>query len=124
MVVIMIKNKFLKVIFRFIAMIGLVECFLATLLGIIGWRSGWSTLQEYTDGLQIAGILVIGIGLLGIKGNWDATRSFEYQYSLSSIDQSSLNRTQQTLIDFAQSYGFMLIMVSSGFLSILIGWLL
>ena len=111
-------------ILRLIANILLIEFVLVILVGIIGWRLGWSTLQEYSDGIQLAGILLIGIGLLGIKGNWDATRSFEYQYSLSSIDQSSLNRTQQTLIDFTQSYKFMLIMLSSGLLSILIGYLL
>ncbi len=120
----MVKHNSWKIIFRFIATIFLVECFLAILVGIIGWRLGWSTRQEFADGLQMAGILIIGIGLLGIKGNWDAIRSFEYQYSLSSTDQSSLNRTQQTLIDFAQSYAFMLIMLSSGLLSIWIGWLL
>jgi hypothetical protein len=54
----------------------------------------------------MAGISAIGIGLLGIKGIWGATRSFEYQYSLSFIGQSSLIRTQQTHIDFAQSYTF------------------
>ena len=120
----MIKDNFWKILFRFITIILAVECFLLILVGIIGWRLGWSTRQEYADGLQMAGIFFIGIGLLGIKGNWDVTRSFEYQYSLSSTDQSSLNRTQQTLTDFAQSYAFMLIMFSAGLLSLLIGWLL
>lgn len=69
-------------------------------------------------------MLTIGLGLFGIKGNWETTRSFEYQYSLLASEQSSLQRTQQTLIDIAESYHFMLLMFFVGGISILIDWLI
>jgi hypothetical protein len=102
----------------------LLECLVLTLAGLIGWRRGWQTPDEYGLALQIAGLLAIGIGTFGVKGNLDATRSFGYQYSLSATEQSSWERTQLTLLDLAQSYAFMLVMFAVGGLSILIGWML
>jgi hypothetical protein len=109
---------------RFFSIVIIVELVILAILGLIGWRLGWSTADEYAQGLQTTGLLVIGIGLFGIKGNWDATRGFEYQYSLSATDQSSVQRTQQALIDFAESYRFMLIMFFAGLFTIFIGWLI
>jgi hypothetical protein len=54
-------------------------------------------------------VSAIGMGLLGIRRNWEVTRSFGYQYSMSTTEQSSAQRTQQTLSDFIQSYLFMMI---------------
>ena len=90
----------------------------------IGWIGGWQTQEEFKNAIQIAGILVIGIGFMGIKGNWDVTRSFEYQYSMSTIKKSSWERTQQNLVDFTQSYAFMLVNFLAGVICLVIGWLL
>ena len=101
----------------------LIEVVVIALVALMGWRAGWRTLAAFKDTMQIAGILQIGIGFMGVKGNWEGTRSFEYQYSLSATEKSSWERTQQTLVDFAQSYAFMLIMLAAGGISLLIGWL-
>ena len=118
------SQSILKALVRFGGVVILVECLVLVLVGLIGWRVGWRTLAEYREGLQFAGILVIGIGLIGIKGHWDATRSFEYQYSLSAGEQSSWERVQLTLVDFMQSYVFLLVSLAVGGLAILIGSLL
>jgi hypothetical protein len=101
-----------------------IEFVVVVIVAMIGFWSGWQNLEEFQNAIQIAGLLQFGAGFLGIKGNWEVTRSFEYQYSMSTIDQSSWERTQQTLVDFAQSYAFMLVMFMSGGISLLIGWLL
>ena len=101
----------------------LIEIVVIALVVLIGWRAGWRTLAAFKDAMQIAGILQIGIGFMGVKGNWEGTRSFEYQCSMSTTEKSSWERTQQTLVDFAQSYSFMLIMFFAGGLSLIIGWL-
>lgn len=103
----------------FLALLGIVG-----IVAVIGWRIEWKTLAEYGQGLQLGGMFVIGIGLLGIRGNWEITRSFGYQYSMSTTQENSTQRTQRILGDFVQSYKFMLVMFMSGGLSLLIGWLL
>ena len=118
------SQSILATLARFGGIVILVECLVLALVGLIGWRRGWHTPDEYGSALQIAGLLAIGIGSFGVKGNLDATRSFGYQYSLSATKQSSWERTQLTLLDLAQSYAFMLVMFVVGGLSILIGWLL
>jgi len=111
-------------ILRLLIIVIIVELIILAVVGVIVWRMGWNTVDQFAQTLHYAGMLVIGLGFFGIKGNWDATRSFEYQYSLSVTEQSSTQRTQQTLIDFAESYRFMLVMFSAGTISVLVGWLL
>ena len=118
------KKGFLKVLGHFLGIILLAQLGISLVVAIIGWRLGWVTLAEYGRGLQLGGMFAIGIGLLGIRGNWEVTRSFGYQYSMSTTEQSGLQRTQQILGDFIQSYNFMLVMFLAGGLSLLLGWLL
>jgi hypothetical protein len=107
-----------------LGMVLLVDLVVIFIILIIGWWAGWQTLVKFRRAVQIAGILVIGIGFMGVKGNRDATRSFEYQSSLATSQKSSWERTQQNLADFARSYAFMLVMFTAGGICLVIGWLL
>ena len=118
------KQGFAKVIGRFFGIVLLALLGIAIVVAIIGWQMGWETLAEYGRGLQLGGMFAVGIGLLGIRGNWEVTRSFGYQYSMSTTEQSGTQRTQQILADFFQSYTFMLVMFFAGGLSLLLGWIL
>lgn len=113
-----------RILLRIAGIVLLIEFVVVLIVAMIGFWSGWQNLEEFKIAIQIAGMLQFGSGLLGIKGNWEVTRSFEYQYSMSTTSKSSWERTQQTLVDFAQSYAFMLVMFMSGGVSLLIGWLL
>jgi hypothetical protein len=117
-------KKTTRMLIRIVGIVLLIEFVIVVIVAMIGFWSGWHTLEEFKNAIQIAALLQIGSGFLGIKGNWEITRSFEYQYSMSTISKSSWERTQQTLVDFAQSYAFMLVMFMSGGLSLVIGWLL
>jgi hypothetical protein len=119
-----IKHDLLKVIGRYLGTVLLALLGIVIIVAVIGWRMEWETMAEYGQGLQLGGMFVIGIGLLGIRGNWEVTRSFGYQYSMSTTEQSSTQRTQRILGDFIQSYQFMLVMFFAGGLSLLTGWLL
>ncbi|MCJ7735662.1 MAG: hypothetical protein MUP11_14075 [Anaerolineales bacterium] len=90
----------------------------------IGWWAGWQSSKEFHQAIQLAGILVIGIGFLGVKGNREGTRSFDHQSSMSASSKESWERTQQTLTDFTQGYSFMLVMFVAGGLCLVIGWLM
>ena len=112
------KIGLLKAIGRFLGIVLLALLGIALIVAVIGWRMGWESVIEYGRGLQLGGMFVVGIGLLGIRGNWEVTRSFGYQYSMSTTKQSSTQRTQQILGDFIQSYTFMLVMFFAGVMSI------
>ena len=118
------KRGLWVVIGQFLGTVFLALLVIVGIVAVIGWRIEWKTLAEYGQGLQLGGMFVIGIGLLGIRGNWEVTRSFGYQYSMSTTQENSTQRTQRILGDFVQSYKFMLVMFMSGGLSLLIGWLL
>ena len=118
------KRGLWAVIGQFLGTVFLALLVIVGIVAVIGWRIEWKTLAEYGQGLQLGGMFVIGIGLLGIRGNWEVTRSFGYQYSMSTTQENSTQRTQRILGDFVQSYKFMLVMFMSGGLSLLIGWLL
>jgi hypothetical protein len=90
----------------------------------IGWWAGWRTEGKFKTAIQVAGLVLIGVGFLGIKGNRDMTRSFEYQYGMSVTKDDSWKRTQHSLKDFAQSYSFLLVMFFAGGLCMVIGWLM
>ena len=70
------RRSFIKVFGRFLGIVLLTLLGLAIVVTIIGWRIGWKTLAEYGRGLQLGGMFAVGIGLLGIRGNWEVTRSF------------------------------------------------
>ena len=118
------KYSFLRVLGRFLGIVLLALVGIAIIVALIGWRLGWETLAEYSRGLQLGGMFVVGTGLLGIRGNWEVTRSFGYQYSMSTTQENSTQRTQRILGDFLQSYQFMLVMFLAGGLSLLLGWIL
>jgi uncharacterized membrane protein len=117
------KPGVFAMLMKFLGIVILIDLILIGLVLLMGWWAGWQTEEEFKSAIQIAGILVVGIGFMGIKGNWDVTRSFEYQYSMSTTQKSSWERTQQNLTDFAQSYTFMIIMFLAGGLCLVIGWL-
>ena len=117
-------KKTTKLLLRIGGIVLLIEFGVVVIVAMIGFWSGWQNVEYFKNAIQIAGLLQLGAGFLGVKGNWEITRSFEYQYSMSTTSKSSWERTQQTLVDFAQSYAFMLVMFISGGISLLIGWLL
>lgn len=117
-------SSWLEFVIRFLGMIILAEVVVLSIVFLIGWRMGWNTVDQYREAIQIAGLLAIGFGFFGVKGNWDATRSFSYQYSMSTSNQNSWERTQQTLLDFAQAFKFLILMFIVGGINIILGWII
>lgn len=113
-----------KPVLRGFLFVILIDLVVIAIVAGVGWWTGWTDIEDFRKAIQMAGLLVIGLGLLGIKGNLDISRSFEYQYSMSVSRDDSWKRTQQTLLDLARSYSFLLIMFIAGGICLLIGWLL
>ncbi len=117
-------TKPLSSLLRGFLFVVLVDLAVIAVVAGIGWWSGWTELAEFQRAIQIAGLLVMGLGLLGVKGNLNMSRSSEYKYSPSVTRDESWKRTQQTLLDLAQSYAFLLIMSIAGIVCLVIGWLM
>ena len=118
------ERSLLSQILRIFAVVVIIVLVTVAIVAGIGWWAGWQSEAKFKSAIQIAGLIHIAIGFLGIKGNWDMTRSFEFQYSMSVTKDDPWNRTQQSLRDFAQSYAFLLVMFVSGGICISIGMLM
>ena len=115
------KKKLLTIVLRGFLVISLIDLVLIAVVAGIGWWTGWTDQDNFKTAIQVAGLVVIGLGLLGIKGNPDIDRSFEHNQSRPVSDKDSWERT---LLDLAQSYSFMLIMFIAGGVCLLIGRLM
>jgi hypothetical protein len=118
------KTGVFMTMMKYLGLVVFIDLILIGLVLMIGWWAGWQTEDEFKNAIQIAGLIVIGIGFLGLKGNWDLSRSFDYQYSMSATRKSHVERTQQNLLDFAKSYSFMLLTFIAGGICLLISWLM
>ena len=117
-------RSLLSQILRIFAVVVVIVLVIVAIIAGIGWWAGWQTEGKFKTAILIAGLVLIGVGFLGIKGNRDKTRSIENTDSNSSSIDDSWKRTQQSLKDFAQSYSFLLIMFFAGGLCMVIGWLM
>ena len=116
----------LSLVIRGFLIIVLVDLIVIAAVASIGWWIGWTELDDFQTAIQVAGLLVLGLGLFGIKGNPDLKLkpSSEHHYSRSASNPNSLERTQRTVFDLVQSYSFMLIMFVAAVVCLLIGWLM
>lgn len=114
----------LSQIIRIVLIVIVIDLVIITFVASIGWWAGWQTQEKFKVAIQIAGMFLIGTGFLGIKGNWKKDRSFKYQSNKSATRKSSWERTHQNLVNFAQSYSFMLVMFVAGAVCLAIGWLM
>jgi len=117
------RTLFSQILRIFFVAMAIVLVTVAIIAGI-GWWAGWQTEKGFRSAILIAGLILIGIGFLGIKGNSDLTRNSEYQKSMSVSKDNSWKGTQQSLADFAQSFSFLLIMFFAGAICMVIGWLM
>jgi hypothetical protein len=117
------KDRPLGLIIRLIVGVLLLELVILGFITLLSRYLGWNTIEEIASAIEFAGFIAIGIGLLSLAGFWESTRSFSYQYSLTVGQKDGWERVQQTLVDFAQTYGFLLLMLSVGLLNLLIGWM-
>ena len=111
-------------LFKLVGICILLELCILSLLGLIGWYYVWDTVNKYGDGLFYIGLISVGIGLMSIKGYWDSTRSFGYQYSLTVSKQDAWERTKLGVIETIENHRFMMIMLLSGVTNMLAGWII
>ena len=118
------ERSLLSQILRIFAVVVLIVLVTVVIIAGIGWWAGWQHEEKFKTAIQVAGLVLIGSGFLGIKGNRDMTRRIEYQNNKSDTKDVNGHNPQQSLRAFAQSYSFLLVMFSAGGLCVIIGMLM
>ena len=111
-------------IMKYLGIVLLIDLVLIGLVLLIGWWAMWQSLEEYKFGIQIAAILVIGLGFLGLEGNLSLRKIFKKRQNLSAPPVASQEGTRLGLFDLAKKYAFMLTTFTAGGICLVIGWLM
>ncbi len=117
-------RSLLSQILRIFAVVFVIVLVTVAIIAGIGWWAGWQIEEKFKAAIQVAGLVLFGIGFLGIKGNREMTRGGEFPESMTATQDDSWKRAQQSLQNFAQRYSFLLIMFASGGLCLIIGMLM
>jgi hypothetical protein len=118
------KNRVFLSLMKYVGIVLLIDLVLIGLVVLLGWWAMWLSLEQYKFGIQIAAILVIGIGFLGIKGNLSLTTIFKKRQNLFTPSGTSQEGTRLNLFDLAKKYSFMLTTFTAGVICLVIGWLM
>ena len=92
-------RSLLSQILRIFAVVIVIVLVTVAIIAGIGWWAGWQTEGKFKTAIQIAGLVLIGVGFLGIKGNRDITHSSEYQNSMSVTKDDSWKRIHRSMLD-------------------------
>jgi hypothetical protein len=116
------RKSLLTVLIRGFLIIVLVD--LIVIAGVVGlgWWTGWVELDNFQRAIQIAGLVLMALGLLGIRGKRDRSQMDNYQQGREEADQDCWERTQKRLIDLALRYSYLLVMLIAGAVCLIIGW--
>ena len=71
-------------ILRFLRNVALINLGIFVVVGLVCWFGGWRTVTHYGNGLLLAGVAVMAVGVFSLIGGWGTTRDFTYQYARSA----------------------------------------
>lgn len=117
-------RSLLTQILRIFAVVIVIVLVTVAIIAGIGWWAGWQTEEKFKAAIQIAGLMLIGVGFLGISGNRAVAQKGEVPESKSAASDDSWVKSQRSLQEFAQRFSFLLIMFAAGGLCLVIGWLM
>jgi len=108
-------------IFGWVCLIDLISI---GLVAGIGWWAGWLLEDQFKAAVQLAGLLIFGIGIVGLMGKRNNSRTSEEQPHQALTDKTSRESPHQVLLDFSLRYSFFITMFVAGLLCLIIGWLM
>ena len=117
-------RRFLTTIWRSLKNIVFIELGIFATVGLICWLGGWRTLYQYGNGLMLAGVAILALGVYSNNGSRNIGRAFDYQYAASAgMDDAhqSVNRERE---DARASYAFMGLMFVVALVPIVVGILM
>jgi hypothetical protein len=107
------KKSILQLVGKTLALAILI----GVLAGCVGWLLGWKTSTQFSNGLFLPGMLLIGLGILSVVGGYGMRSDFHVVYSQSAGSMNIQERTQRWMADMTQGYSvFIFLLLSGGFL--------
>ena len=96
----------------------IVICVLVAIAAVsaIGWLIGWTELEAFQRAIQLAGLVLIGLGFFWIRRKRDGDNS----NTRRAMEEQQGENHQR----FVQRYGLMLVFFIAGGVCLLIGWLM
>jgi hypothetical protein len=122
--VIPMKTESLRLaLWRLLKKFMLVFSAICIITALICWLGGWHGLYNFGMGLMISGLCAFLLGGVTAFGGTQIARDPTYRYIQSVMPNSLSDRTRQDWTDLLDSFSFFLMMVSSGLVSMVVGWL-
>ena len=90
-------------------------------VSLAGQLIGWQKAVQYANGLYIAGIALIGLGLLTISGGVAQRGNFSIRYAESASQRTLMERNQRWWSDTMQGYSMLITFCLIGGFLILAG---
>ncbi|MGC8855756.1 MAG: hypothetical protein ACP5QU_03060 [Anaerolineae bacterium] len=87
-------------------------------VSLLGWLLGWHTALQFSNGLFVAGSVVIIVGLTGFFGGVGARADFKWMYVQSVGDRSLAEQSKLWLADALRGYNIVATSTLSGVLLI------
>lgn len=94
---------------------------IGTVVSLAGRFFGWQEAVQYANGLYIAGIALIGIGLLTVSGGYAQRGNFNVRYAESASQRTLMERNQRWWNDTLQGYSMLITFCLIGGFLILAG---
>jgi hypothetical protein len=108
---------------RYLRRVAVIDLAILVIVGAICWAFGWRTAQAYGTALLVAGVAIVGAGLLGMYGGMGRVRSFTYQHSMSA-STDGLQRARESVRTSERAYAFVIEMGLIALGPLVVGWLI
>ncbi len=99
---------------RILGIVGAIVVGAAGLTAGIGWRLGWSSAREFSDGFLWAGLILGGCGLLSLMGGYGMHNSPTLRVSETAGHMTLSERTRLWVADLEQGWAAAIILGVSG----------
>jgi len=110
-----------NVLLRLLRSVVIIDLVAVVAVGLACWFGGWRTLYQYGAGLTLAGIVIIGLGILFVTMAWQGSRSFHQLYGESMSEDSMVERVKRTQRYLLRNYASLIQLTAAGLVLLVLG---
>lgn len=111
-------QTFFQSLWRMLVTGAVIAAAVGLLVALIGLVSGWRSGLQFSNGLFIAGSVVVILGLVAVWGGFTARGDFRITYAQSVSDMSIVERARLWALDSLRGYNAVVVATICGVLLI------